>query len=203
MQISTGAYLGQSEYFRYLQKRGRGLRLLRRILMSPILRFFQGRVLDIGAGIGEFLEAYSDAVGIDINRDCVEYCISKGLNCLQADAYHLPFSADFFDGVLLNNVLEHLDRPEEAFAEIRRVLKHGGRICIEVPGRKGYDHDRTHVRFWGKDETISFLRERGFRDISSGYFPVPCAWAGDMLTHNKLRVFARIEKEDMPEQVFR
>lgn len=193
--------MDQSEYYRFLQNRGRVLRLLRRLFMIPILSFFQGKVLDIGSGIGEFLEAYPNAVGIDINRDCVEYCISKGLNCLQADVCNLPFSSDFVDGILLNNVLEHLYRPEEAFTEILRVLKQSGRICIEVPGRKGYAYDTTHVRFWAKDEMIRFLRERGFRDITIKYFPVPLAWAGDILTHNKLRVFARLDKEKMHEQV--
>ncbi|MDP2277375.1 MAG: methyltransferase domain-containing protein [Nitrospirota bacterium] len=115
----------------------------------------------------------------------------------------LPFSADFFDGILLNNILEHLEKPDDAFSEIKRVLKNDGKLLIELPGKKGFYYDKTHVKFWGKDETISFLRENGFHDISSGYFPVPCAWAGDILTHNKLRVFARIKKEALPEQVLR
>lgn len=180
----------QNEYYSYLSGRGRVKRLLRRLMLMPIVRFFSGEVLDIGCGIGEFLAAYPNAVGVDFNRKCVASCNERGFTCVEGNVYCLPFEDNKFDGVLLNNVLEHLDRPEDAFREIKRVLRNGGRLCMELPGMKGFRHDPTHVKFWGKEETVSFLEKYGFIDITVKYFPVPIEYAGNILTHNKLRVFA-------------
>jgi SAM-dependent methyltransferase len=47
----------------------------------------------------------------------------------------IPFEDDRFRGVILSHVLEHLYREEhkKALLEIRRVLKMGGRLYLEVP----------------------------------------------------------------------
>lgn len=180
----------RSEYAAYLRDRGWARLLLRRLFFLPVRRFFNGRVLDIGSGIGEFLEIYRDAVGVDRDMDNVSYCAGRGRQCLCADAYSLPFREGSFDGVLLSNVLEHLEHPDAAMKEVTRVLRDGGRIMVELPGRKGYAFDSTHVRFWGETDIVSYLTLHGFRDIRASYFPVPCERAGDVLTHNKLRVYA-------------
>lgn len=187
----------QNDYFSYLSGRGSLSRRLRRLFLRPLVWYFSGRVLDIGAGIGEFLSCYPNAVGLDINAGCVAHCTGKGLASVQADACNLPFDADSFDGVLLNNVLEHIDEPDRLFREITRVLRDNGRLAIELPGSKGFSHDKTHVRFWGKSDIVPFLRDKGFCNIRTSYFPVPVASAGDLFTHNKLRVYAILRKQEM------
>jgi SAM-dependent methyltransferase len=182
--------LNSDSYFDYLRKRGRIKRLLRRLFLRPLLRHFSGRILDIGCGIGDVLRLYPDSVGIDADPESVTFCRTEGLSCFQASATDLPFAEDSFEGVLMNNVLEHLEHPEEAFAEIRRVLRKGGRLVLELPGKKGYAYDPTHVRHWDRGAITAFLAERGFTDIRTWFFPVPFEWAGDFLTHNKLRVVA-------------
>lgn len=180
----------QSDYFAYLASRGRLLKLLRRLMLRPLLRHLSGRILDIGCGIGEVLRMCPDSVGIDSDIGCISYCRADGLLCVQATAAALPFAAGSFDGVLLNNVLEHLEHPEEAFNEIRKVLKRGGVLVIELPGKKGYRHDPTHIRYWDCESITDFLAARDFIDIRAWFYPVPFAFAGDFLTHNKLRVVA-------------
>jgi len=186
----------KTDYASYLRDRGRVSLLMRRIFLLPIKRYFHGKVLDIGAGIGEFLDCYPDAIGIDREYATASYCHGGRVRCIQADAHLLPFLNDSFDGVLLNNVLEHLERPEDALSEIRRVLKKGGRLMIELPGKKGFHHDKTHVRFWGQNDMVDLLKSQGFMDIKTHYFPVPCKKAGDILTHNKLRIYAVLVKKE-------
>ncbi len=181
----------QTEYFEYLKSRTPATLLLRKFFLRPVVNYFSGRVLDIGSGIGEFLELYSDSVGIDMNRGAVSFCNSKGLTCVAADVYNLPFDKDSFNGILLNNILEHLEKPENAFMEIKRVLKNRGKLLVELPGKKGFYYDRTHVKFWDREEIASFLRQCGFKDIGANYFPIPFGFAGDIFTHNKLRVYAK------------
>lgn len=50
-----------------------------------------------------------------------------------ADAHRLPFRDGVFDVVVLAEILEHLTRPEAAVAEVRRVLRPGGRAVVTVP----------------------------------------------------------------------
>jgi SAM-dependent methyltransferase len=188
-----------SEYFEYLKSRNSARLFLRKLFLKPVVNYFSGRVLDIGSGIGEFLEMYAHAIGIDANMDCVAFCHSKDFQCVNTDVYALPFIDDSFDGVLLNNILEHLKRPYDVFQEIKRVLKNHGKLMIELPGKKGFYYDKTHVKYWEREETVMFLEQNGFEDIQTNYFPLPFRRAGDILTHNKLRIYARHAKSQSAE----
>ena len=57
----------------------------------------------------------------------------------RADIYSLPFAPDSFDHVFVCFVLEHLSRPPDALAHLRRVLKPGGTIIV-IEG----DHGSTY-----------------------------------------------------------
>ncbi len=50
-----------------------------------------------------------------------------------ADAHHLPFKDETFDGVWIQAVLEHVVSPETVVNEIFRVLKNDGLIYSEIP----------------------------------------------------------------------
>jgi SAM-dependent methyltransferase len=52
-----------------------------------------------------------------------------------AVAEGLPFADGVFDGVLLNEVLEHVADEQSTLLEIRRVLKPGGRLALMSPNR--------------------------------------------------------------------
>lgn len=51
---------------------------------------------------------------------------------MQADAEHLPFADQAFDVVVGNLLLPHLSRPDEAAAEMTRVLAPRGRIVLST-----------------------------------------------------------------------
>ncbi|PPR62821.1 MAG: hypothetical protein CFH10_00712 [Alphaproteobacteria bacterium MarineAlpha4_Bin2] len=54
-------------------------------------------------------------------------------NAEQQDLTDLTFSADSFDLLICNHVLEHIPDDRAALSEIRRVLRTGGRALIMVP----------------------------------------------------------------------
>jgi SAM-dependent methyltransferase len=49
------------------------------------------------------------------------------------DLATLPYADDQFDFIVMQHVLEHLEKPIPAIAQVLRVLKPGGRVFIEVP----------------------------------------------------------------------
>ena len=49
------------------------------------------------------------------------------------DAHYLPLESNFYDGVWIQAVLEHVVEPEKVVAEIYRVLKENGIVYAETP----------------------------------------------------------------------
>jgi ubiquinone/menaquinone biosynthesis C-methylase UbiE len=159
------------KYFRYITGRSKLSLSLRKFFYSSIIREFKGKLLDVGCGMGEFLEWYKNSYGIDTNRYLVEYCKKRNLKCSFGNAYKIPFNNKTFDSVLCSHLIEHLNRPESAVKEIRRVLKHEGKLIIVIPTEKGYMRDKTHVRFWDKENIEKLLKRFDFHIKKSTYFP--------------------------------
>ncbi len=53
----------------------------------------------------------------------------------QGDVYQLPFQDSVFDCVTLADVIEHLDRPDQALLEIARTMRPGGQCLVTTPRR--------------------------------------------------------------------
>ncbi len=101
-----------------------------------------GRYLDIGCGGGHLVRELAlavgekgRAVGIDVSADQVaaaaDYC--QGLPAADTrtgDVTALDFAAGSFDGVASIQVLEYVTELDRACAEIRRVLRPGGKAAL-------------------------------------------------------------------------
>ena len=96
-------------------------------------------ILDVGCGEGittkRATRTFPDARvrGLDYMERNVEICLQHGLCVDLGDVYEIPASNESFDAVIFMEVLEHLDRPEGALAEIRRVLRPNGRLILVFP----------------------------------------------------------------------
>lgn len=93
------------------------------------------RVLDIGCGIGPYVERLcrlgKTCVGIDTNAEAVAAGRALGRPLEVASAYELPYEVDSFDSVILVETLEHLPDPEQALAEAARVAR--STLVVTVP----------------------------------------------------------------------
>jgi len=101
------------------------------------------KVLDIGCGIGNYLEELlqrgCSVTGIDISINMLQlskarlqkYSSNPPLSL--ADIEKLPFNNNKFDLVFCVGVLEYLKTDEKALSEISRILKPGGRIFLTLP----------------------------------------------------------------------
>jgi SAM-dependent methyltransferase len=86
------------------------------------------RVLEIGgAGLPlvEFVRGYEERHAVDPLMDQYVEMFGEtgGVERRQGRAEELPYPADHFDTVIMLNVLDHVQAPERALAEIRRVLR--------------------------------------------------------------------------------
>jgi len=111
-------------------------------VVAELARLREARVLDVGCGTGEVVRrlgtAYgADAIGLDRSEQMVEEARRRGGTFVTGRAEELPFPDAEFDAVLARLSVHHLDRPR-AFAEIRRVLRPGGRFAITTTDPAGF-----------------------------------------------------------------
>lgn len=100
-----------------------------------------GTVLDVGCGPGtlaaEIARRYGQAhvVGVDLSEDRLAYArrahAVANLSFEVADSYRLPIADNRFDLVYSRLMLEYLQEPGRAVAEMARVCRPGGRVILQ------------------------------------------------------------------------
>jgi demethylmenaquinone methyltransferase / 2-methoxy-6-polyprenyl-1,4-benzoquinol methylase len=101
------------------------------------------RVLDVAGGTGDLAKSFARRVGetgqvwlTDINGSMLgvgrDRLTDAGLllPAVQCDAEKLPFPSDYFDCVTVAFGLRNMTHKESALAEMRRVLRPGGRLLV-------------------------------------------------------------------------
>ena len=106
-----------------------------KIISDLILK--NSRVLDVGCGDGElmsflFKNITKDVRGIEISKQNVQKCISKGLTAIEGDAEKdlIQFPDSSFDIVILSQTLQAFLNPEKVLNELLRV---GKKAIVTIP----------------------------------------------------------------------
>jgi demethylmenaquinone methyltransferase / 2-methoxy-6-polyprenyl-1,4-benzoquinol methylase len=170
----------------------------RRITAAAVVRPGD-RVLDACAGTGDLAMAAQRAgarvTGLDFSERMLERARRKSaeIEWVQGDALALPFQAGAFDAATVGFGVRNLDDLERGLAELRRVLRLGGRLAILeitrprgllapfyrlwfdglvpllgrlLPGGSAYTYLPASVRrFPGPEELAALLRAAGFEDV--------------------------------------
>jgi SAM-dependent methyltransferase len=138
------------------------------------------RVLDLGCRTGALTQHYAqgnDVTGVDVDREALARAAERlGIETVWADVEDaLPFPDDSFDVVVAGELFEHVADPAAAVANVRRVLKPGGRIVGSVPNAfrlkarirfaagRHPDPDPTHLQLFTPDALRALLRD--FEDV--------------------------------------
>ena len=114
-------------------------RLIRTSLDSDLSEWRAASILDAGCGTGAILEQLGNPqrnVGVDLSPEAVAFCRRRGLhNVTRSDVAALPFSDASFDAVICSSVLYHqwVKDVARALDEVRRVLRPGGLLLINLP----------------------------------------------------------------------
>ncbi len=125
------------------------------------------KVLDIAGGTGDLAKAFAKQAGLagevwltDINESMLrvgrDRLLNKGLSTptLLCDAEKLPFADNYFDRVSVAFGLRNMTHKDAALAEMRRVLKPGGKLLVLEfskvwePLKKPYDVYSFSVLPW-------------------------------------------------------
>ncbi|BCX48302.1 hypothetical protein HAHE_22100 [Haloferula helveola] len=154
----------------------------RHAIVREFKPFLKGRVLEVGAGIGQTssailgLDGVDELVGLEpderfhqgFESALPEVRLIKGTTAdLEA--------AEEFDAAVMVNVLEHIEHDKEELVRLRGLLAaRSGFLCILVPARQELysrlDAHFGHFRRYGRRELRSKLEAAGFTMNSIFYF---------------------------------
>jgi len=129
----------------------------RRYLIQQLNGIGQGSVvLDIGCSNKwpkKHLPLEVTYIGLDYLPTASEWYGTKP--DVYADGSELPIATGTVDAVLLLDVLEHVAETERLIREIHRILKHEGRLMMQVPFLYPlHDEPRDYIRLtrWGLEK---------------------------------------------------
>ena len=133
-------------------------------------------VLDAGCGEGFTLERFrlegvgAHLEGVDLNPGAIDLgrTLHPHLVLTQGSVYQLPYADNTFDLIVCTEVLEHLERPRDALAELLRVAKRY--TVITVPHEPFFQMANLlrgkNISRWGNDiEHIQHWSTRGIVEM--------------------------------------
>lgn len=157
------------------------------------------KILEMGCGGGLFCHRIKKAVpdveitGLDFDEGHIRWAKEKtaqlGLDCnfVEGDALQTPYADGTFDLVYSYTVAEHLP-PEKFFAEQRRILKTGGRICVmgvrprlnlrQTPPPSTPEEDALWEKLWKDVPDMDRQRSVGAYSMSEREYPQQLERAG-------------------------
>lgn len=149
------------------------------------------KILEIGAAFGEtlfFLKEKgiaAEAVGIDLFEDSNIENYKKIDRFIFGNIEEIDFPEyeNYFDVILLPDVLEHLIEPKLTLAKVHRYLNNEGRVIVSMPNVRHYSvfikifikgdfryeesgiFDYTHRRFYCKKNIKELLESSNFKTL--------------------------------------
>ena len=153
-------------------------------------------VLELACGTGQLSYPLSRQVRLWEATDFSEAMIAQAkkhnrssrLHFSVLDATSLPYAPGTFDAVVISNALHIMPCPQQALAEIRRVLKPGGLLFCPTFVHGEYTGSRIRMKLmektgfrtyhqWTQSQFLKFLADHGFsvaeyRTLDSGRIPL-------------------------------
>jgi SAM-dependent methyltransferase len=145
--------------------------------------YLKGRLIDIGCGEKPYAEMVKPYVTEHIGVDHQDTLHDKSNIDRFGSAYNIPAEDGEFDSAICTVVLEHLEEPDKAIAECRRVLKSGGvAIYTTVLFWHLHEEPRDFFRYtkWG----LKYLFEKnGFEIVELKALSGFCVTFGQELVY--------------------
>lgn len=123
------------------------------------------RILDLGCGDGQLTQRIAVAARL------------RGIEVDEGSAESMPYAAHCFDAVFSNAALHWVRDQDAMMAEVRRVLRPGGRFVAEMGGHGNIAAIRAAL--------MAVMERHGFdgREDNVNYYPTPEAYARRLERH--------------------
>jgi len=155
-----------------------------RKLVDRIHRFVpSGRLLDIGCATGDFLQSaqrYYEAEGVELSRWSSQIAAGRGFRVHTSRLGDIA-GESIYDVVTLWGVIGLFERPNDELAQISRLLKPGGHVCIwtgdmasvtaKVLGRRYWYVMGQYLQLFTKKSLCLLFERHGFETAWMGTYP--------------------------------
>jgi len=96
-----------------------------------------GKLIDVGCGIGYFLEEAKkrgwEVFGTEYTDEAIKICESKGITMKKGKLNPNSFEPESFDVITNFEVIEHINNPQEEIQNFNQILRKGGLAYITTP----------------------------------------------------------------------
>jgi SAM-dependent methyltransferase len=154
------------------------------------------RILDVGCGNGELLRALA-ADRPDLELYALDWHFppatrrelgAAGIHVIEGTLEGVPLPENFFDCVLMYQLVEHLWEPGTGLRKLAASLRAGGIIAVETPDTDGYDryffsrgtwggyYVPRHLNLYNFERLAQLLRKSGFEILRQKSLPAPVIW---------------------------
>ncbi len=152
-------------------------------LIAPFIPSPNARILEIGSATGGLLRALVDlgfrnVLGADPSPNCVRVAQEAfGVPGVVATIFSMPEGVEPYDTIILTGVFEHIPDLDEAARQLRRLIRPGGRIYLEVPDASRYqalldapfqEFSVEHINYFSETSLKNLMQQRGFATVASG-----------------------------------
>ena len=169
------------------------------------------RILDVGCGNGELLRALATARP-DLELYALDWHFppatrrdleTAGIHLIEGTLENVPLPENFFDRVLMYQLIEHLWEPRAGLSKLATTLKPGGIIAIETPDTDGYDryffsrgtwggyYVPRHLNLYNFERLARLLTDSGLEIVQQKSLPAPVIWCYSLQASLQERLGAR------------
>jgi len=138
--------------------------IARHIINKEIIK--SRKILDLGCGKGAWssLVEGRDFYGIDIDKNNNPEGYKEVLH-LDLNFFPLSYENNYFDLIIMKDILEHLVHPIDLLRQASPFLKSNGRIMVKVPDYRSKNAwaDYTHIRPYDKKSLIQMVESAGYK----------------------------------------
>ena len=142
---------GEYDAKRWVSPAGRFTNIAQQNIVSKLCDAWSGRALEIGQGTARFtmplLKQGLQMTICDLSPEMLDVArgnitkagLEKGLeDAVEGSIYELPFKDNSFDYAISLNVFNHLEHPDQALAQMARVIKPGGSLLINYANLRSW-----------------------------------------------------------------
>ncbi len=145
---------------------------------------FKGRLLDVGAALGDCLEVaqhsgWKESYGVEVSKFAVEQAKKRGVKNIENSLLSASkFEKNYFDAVTYQDVIEHIDDPIDELKTAYKYIKKDGLIFLVTPDIGGLWHrllksmwyhykPGEHIMYFTQDSLKLALERAGFKNIET------------------------------------
>lgn len=165
----------------YLEEE-KGRRLSARRMLKHIKKIKKtGRLLDIGCSAGFLLDEARkigfEVYGVEPSKWAADHAAAKLRisTIFNGGLKEAKYPPNYFDCIILSDVIEHLEDPKCTLTEIRKILKPNGIICISTPDISSFMSKILGAKWWGVKQAhlYYFTRKSLYQMLkNSGFIPI-------------------------------